>query len=93
MSETKNNLLVLFVPISILWKVKITLARKIILIGLFSLVLVTMAATIVRGGDVVIAAFGSKGELSTVFYYFWLYVEVAMGEWQPPLKCSSRWLA
>lgn len=102
--ETDNVLSVVYFPISILWKVKITLTRKIILSGMFSLVLLTMAVTIVRGGNIVIRAFGrnSNSETNLVFYWFWLYIEVAMGECNSTaysgslvtmLKCYFQFLA
>ncbi|KAI0188148.1 hypothetical protein EV127DRAFT_513172 [Xylaria flabelliformis] len=44
-----SDVLILCFPIVILWKVRINLRRKLILVGIFSLVAFTIAITVVRG--------------------------------------------
>jgi hypothetical protein len=73
-------------PISLLWSVRVGLGRKIVLAGLFSLVVITMTSSIVRVTVV------SKGYATTqrgapqqaemmLWLCFWSFVEVAVGKY------------
>jgi hypothetical protein len=70
---------VLCFPISILWRVKISLRKKLILGGIFGLVGFTIGVTIVRGsifGGVYKSINADGGsELNVSWIWFWLYVE------------------
>lgn len=77
---------VLCFPIAILWKVKITFRKKIVLAAIFGLVGFTIAVTIVRGsifGGVYksINAHGGN-EVNITWILFWFYVEFTV--------CKSR---
>ncbi|ROW07506.1 hypothetical protein VPNG_07141 [Cytospora leucostoma] len=77
--DVLSDAAILGFPISILWRVKISLRKKLILCGIFSLVGFTIAVTIVRGsifGGVYKTLNGDGGnELNVSWIWFWLYVE------------------
>jgi hypothetical protein len=72
---------VLCLPIVILWKVRLNLRKKLILAGIFSLTLFTVAVTIIRGtihtGKV--ATDGSQTQ-NIAWAWFWLSIEFITGE-------------
>ena len=78
----------MLLPISILWNVRISTARRIALAGVFSLVLITMAIAIVRvtvttaGGNI------SKNnkQVESTWLYTWHFVEAAVGTF--PVICT-----
>ncbi|ROW03357.1 hypothetical protein VSDG_01244 [Cytospora chrysosperma] len=77
--DVVSDAAILCFPISILWRVKISLRKKLILGGIFGLVGFTIGVTIVRGsifGGVYksINADGGR-ELNVSWIWFWLYVE------------------
>lgn len=66
-------------PIVIVWKVRINIKKKIILVGIFSLVFFTIAATIVRG-----SIFGGvyktlderkRMNMNVTWIWFWFFIE------------------
>ncbi|KAI1419548.1 hypothetical protein F5Y12DRAFT_793531 [Xylaria sp. FL1777] len=67
-----SDALILAFPLSILWGTKISLRKKYILSAVFSLVLLTIAVTIVR-----ISAYGGADETvaSVPWVWFWISVE------------------
>ncbi|KAF2967836.1 hypothetical protein GQX73_g5765 [Xylaria multiplex] len=67
-----SDALILAFPLSILWGTKITLRKKYVLSAVFSLVLLTIAVTIVRT-----SAYGGADETvaSVPWVWFWLSVE------------------
>lgn len=71
-------------PIIILWNVRITLRKKLILSCTFGLVALTIAVTIVRG-----SVFGGTykkfnanemANLNPGWMWFWIFIEFAVGE-------------
>lgn len=77
--------IVLFFPIYVLWKVKITLRKKILLATVFGLVGFTIAVTIVRGsifGGVYKSYSNVEGgdEINISWITFWFYVEFTVCE-------------
>lgn len=71
-------------PIIILWNVRISLRKKLILSGTFGLVLLTIAVTIVRG-VVFSGTFKkfNKNEMENLnpgWMMFWIFIEFAVGE-------------
>ncbi|KUI69817.1 Lipase [Cytospora mali] len=77
--DVLSDAAILCFPISILWRVKISLRKKLILGGIFGLVGFTIAVTIVRGsifGGVYKSINADGGsELNVSWIWFWLYVE------------------
>ncbi|KAJ4374837.1 hypothetical protein N0V83_001915 [Neocucurbitaria cava] len=77
--DVLTDVLIMSLPISILWNVRISFTRKVQLAGLFSLVVVTMVISIVR-----VAVVSSKNNLSTsnqvenTWLYLWHFVESAV---------------
>ncbi|KUI53627.1 Lipase [Cytospora mali] len=77
--DVLSDAAILCFPISILWRVKIGLRKKLLLGGIFGLVGFTIAVTIVRGsifGGVYKSINADGGnELNVSWIWFWLYVE------------------
>lgn len=69
-------------PIFIVWKVRIDLKKKIILFGIFSLVSLTIAVTIVRGsilGKAYKTHDAHKGrEINVTWIWFWFFIEYSL---------------
>ena len=70
---------VMAIPINILWKVRISLPRKLALSGIFSLVIITMAFAILRVS--VISAEADQSELS--WLQTWSFIEQSVGQFSP----------
>lgn len=92
--------LVLCFPIFILWNVKISLHKKLVLTAVFGLVGLTIAVTIVRASifspQYKAINGGSTEEVNICWVIFWFYVEFTVGEcssliqpWNPLLVGSS----
>lgn len=64
------------IPINMLWRVQISVRKKLALTGIFSLVLVTMVIAIVRVA--VISTFGLRTD--TAWLYLWSSVEQCVGK-------------
>ncbi|KAH6623180.1 hypothetical protein F5144DRAFT_495471 [Chaetomium tenue] len=79
--DAASDLLILCLPIVILWKVRLTMRKKLILGAIFSLTLLTVAVTIIRGtihtGKV--ATDGSQTQ-NIAWAWFWLSIEFIMGK-------------
>ncbi|KAH6847735.1 hypothetical protein B0I37DRAFT_150748 [Chaetomium sp. MPI-CAGE-AT-0009] len=77
--DAASDLLILCLPIVILWKVRLTMRKKLILGAIFSLTLITVAVTIIRGtihmGKVVTD--GSQTQ-NIAWAWFWLSIEFIM---------------
>lgn len=88
------RLIVLCFPIFILWKVKITLRKKLLLSTVFGLVGFTIAVTIVRGSIFggVYKSIDSTGtnEINISWITFWFYVELTVCEYHLPETFQSR---
>ncbi|KAF2789460.1 hypothetical protein K505DRAFT_223553, partial [Melanomma pulvis-pyrius CBS 109.77] len=79
-----SDALIIFFPVVILWNVRISLRKKIILSCTFGLVALTIAVTIVRG-----SIFGgtykkfNQNEMRTLnmgWMWFWIFLEFAVGK-------------
>ena len=67
------------IPISLLWKVEITVKQKVALAGIFSLAVITMTFAIVR--VTVISILTQQPDVS--WLYMWSFVEQTVGEFAP----------
>ena len=74
-------------PIVILWKVRVSRTKKILLSGVFSLVLFTIAATMVRGsifgGVYQYLDEGESAIINVTWVWFFLYIEFSICEYCP----------
>jgi hypothetical protein len=67
-------------PISILWNVRISLRRKFLLGGLFSLVVITMLVAIVRVTVVSRkGALSNRNQVEVTWLYLWHFIESSVG--------------
>ncbi|KAF2142290.1 uncharacterized protein K452DRAFT_358129 [Aplosporella prunicola CBS 121167] len=77
-----SDALIICFPIVIFWKVRISLKKKIILSGIFSLVSFTIAVTIVRGsifGGVYKTINENKRmDMNVTWVWFWFYIEYSV---------------
>lgn len=71
-----DNYLVMIIPVTLIWNVRIQWGKKLALIGIFSLVIVTMVISIVR----VVVNVGSPGQPDTTWLYLWSSVEQCVGK-------------
>lgn len=73
-------------PIIILWNVRISLRKKLILSCTFGLVLLTIVVTIVRGSffNGIFKRFNAKEpvNLNPSWMMFWIFIEFAVGKSQ-----------
>jgi hypothetical protein len=76
---------VMSMPISLLWSVRVSLGRKFLLAGLFSLVLVTMVIAIIRVTVVGKGYVGGNKQAEITWLYFWTFIEFAAGKPNPYL--------
>ncbi|KAH8600690.1 hypothetical protein B0O99DRAFT_503041, partial [Bisporella sp. PMI_857] len=88
--DVVSDALILCFPISILWKIRISIRKKITLSAVFSLVIFTMAVTIVRG-----SIFGgvyksidkdNMREMNVAWIWFWFSIEFTVGKYMPNLS-------
>jgi len=75
-SPANPSTVVLF-PITILHNVRISLARKIALGAIFSLVVITMTVAIVR---VAVVASDGKQQIELTWLYLWCFIESSVGK-------------
>ncbi|KAK7928348.1 hypothetical protein PG985_005346, partial [Apiospora marii] len=77
--DIATNLLntVLCIPINLVWNTRIQIRQKLALLGIFSLVMVTMAITIVRVTVITATTDGTK-QYDAGWTYFWLAVELGV---------------
>lgn len=69
--DVLTDVMILSIPTSLLWKVKISLRRKLALMGIFSLVIITMVFAIVR-----VAVISSESrQPDTSWSYMWSCIE------------------
>jgi uncharacterized membrane protein len=76
-----SDALIICFPVVILWKVRISLRRKLILSATFGLVALTIAVTIVRGSVFggAYKTFNTKAKnLNLAWMWFWIYIEFAV---------------
>lgn len=66
-------------PISLLWSVRISLGRKFLLGGIFSLVIITITISIVRVVAVSKGYVGGKRQAEITWVAFWSFTEFAVG--------------
>lgn len=67
------------IPISLLWKVQITLRQKVALAGIFSLAIITISFAIIR--VTVISVLTEQPDVS--WLYMWSFVEQTVGGFSP----------
>lgn len=68
------------IPINLVWQVKIQWKKKLALVGLFSLVIITMVFAIVR---VVVVTDATSRQPDTSWLYLWSSIEQAVGTSTP----------
>ncbi|KAI1746707.1 hypothetical protein F4782DRAFT_41077 [Xylaria castorea] len=79
--DALSDFLIIALPVAILWTSRINRRQKYILSGIFSLVFITIAVTIVRGSvfhaayNSEISATGTQTFPSLTFTWFWFYTE------------------
>ncbi len=78
---------VLCVPIAILWRVRLSLRKKLVLTAIFSLTLFTVAVTIIRGTIQTgrIATDGTQAQ-NIAWVWFWLSIEFVFGKLFPVIS-------
>ncbi|KAH6615964.1 hypothetical protein B0J18DRAFT_293457 [Chaetomium sp. MPI-SDFR-AT-0129] len=74
--DAASDVLIVCLPIAILWQVRLSMRKKLILTGIFSLTLFTVAVTIIRGTINVgrVATDGSQTQ-NIAWAWFWLSIE------------------
>lgn len=86
-THSNKSSLVLCFPVFILWKVQISLRKKLVLGAVFGLVGITMAVTIVRGSifspQYKSISDGSREEVNISSVAFWFFVEFTVCEFKP----------
>jgi hypothetical protein len=80
--DVVTDVMIMALPISLLWSVKVSLGRKFLLAGLFSLVVITMAIAVVRV-TVVSSGYttthgGARQQAEITWLYFWSFIEFAI---------------
>ncbi|KAF2647119.1 hypothetical protein K491DRAFT_551099, partial [Lophiostoma macrostomum CBS 122681] len=80
--DVVTDLMIMSLPISLLWSVRIGFGRKVALVGLFSLVVITMTFAIIRV-TVVSKGYtttqqGARHQAELSWLYFWSFVEFAI---------------
>lgn len=66
----------MIIPVTLIWNVRIQWGKKLALMGIFSLVIVTMVISIVR----VVVNVGLSGQPDTTWLYLWSSVEQCVGK-------------
>lgn len=66
-------------PISILWRIRVGLGRKVVLAGLFSLVAITIVFAIVRVTVVSRGYTTTHHQAEISWLYFWSFMEFSIG--------------
>ncbi|KAK4247234.1 hypothetical protein C7999DRAFT_14670 [Corynascus novoguineensis] len=86
--DAASDVLILFLPVVILWQVRLTIRKKLVLGAIFSLTLVTVAVTIIRGTiyEGKVATDGSQTQ-NIAWAWFWLSIEFITGK--PAATLSS----
>ncbi|KAL2192380.1 hypothetical protein P885DRAFT_47832 [Corynascus similis CBS 632.67] len=86
--DAASDVLILFLPVVILWQVRLTIRKKLVLAAIFSLTLVTVAVTIIRGSihEGKVATDGSQTQ-NIAWAWFWLSIEFITGK--PAATLSS----
>lgn len=81
---TRLTFIVISFPVILLWKVRISLRKKLFLTCTFGLVALTIAITIVRGGVFAGTYKNSNANeserLNMAWLWFWIFVEFAVGK-------------
>jgi len=72
--DVLTDALIMSMPISILWKVRMSFTRKLQLAGVFSLVIITMVTSIIRV-SVVSSALSNEHQVEITWLYMWHFVE------------------
>lgn len=70
--------LVILIPISILWNVRIPWVKKAVFVGLFSLTLITIVVAIVRAVNISSSRRGTPRE-DTTFLWLWSAIQAPLG--------------
>ncbi|KAF2806679.1 uncharacterized protein BDZ99DRAFT_448126 [Mytilinidion resinicola] len=73
-----TDVLIMSLPISLLWSVRVSFGRKVVLAGLFSLVLITMVIAIVRVTVVSKGYVVGHRQAEISWLYFWSFTEFAV---------------
>ncbi|PSR77156.1 hypothetical protein BD289DRAFT_378065, partial [Coniella lustricola] len=76
--DVLSDFMIIMIPVWLLWKVQMHIKRKLALIGLFSLSLVTMAVAIARAADLS-ATMWSNGTHDPTYLWLWSAIEPCIG--------------
>ncbi|KAF2787235.1 hypothetical protein K505DRAFT_367528 [Melanomma pulvis-pyrius CBS 109.77] len=82
--DVMTDALIMLLPISILWNVRISMTRRLALVGVFSLVIITMVIAIVR---LTVTTDGNKisrsnNPVESTWLYTWHFIESSVGAMQ-----------
>lgn len=72
--------LVMIIPFTILWNVRIPMKKKLAFIGLFSLSILTIAVAIARTADLG-ATKKATGQQDTSYLWMWSAIQSSLGKW------------
>ncbi|KUJ19324.1 uncharacterized protein LY89DRAFT_581825 [Mollisia scopiformis] len=92
--DVVTDVLIICFPISILWRIRVSTRKKIALAALFSLVIFTIAVTLVRGslfgGVYKPLNYSDKKEMNITWIWFWFSIEFTVCKCLKDTSCWPR---
>lgn len=87
-AKANTTCAVMALPISLLWNVRVSLARRLTLVAVFGLVLITMITAILR--VILVPKNGPlyPKQVETTWHYLWHVIESVVGMFAVTFHCS-----